>query len=76
MFRKKSEISKNELTFRASVSILKHVDKTRGAGVQAERKLRTSTHIPDLDNANVGMYNVDFRRDAFSWYLSFCCYVT
>ena len=26
---------------------------------QAERKLRTSTHIPDLDNANVGMYNVD-----------------
>ena len=38
---------------------------------QAERKLRTSTHIPDLDNANVGMYNVDFRRDAFSWYFSF-----
>ena len=38
---------------------------------QAERKLRTSTHIPDLDNANVGMYNVDFRRDALSWYLSF-----
>ena len=38
---------------------------------QAERKLRTSTHIPDLDNANVGMYDVDFRRDAFSWYLSF-----
>ena len=29
---------------------------------QAERKLRTSTHIPDLDNANVGMYDVDFRR--------------
>ena len=50
----KSEIRKNELTFRASVSILKHVDKTRGACVQAERKLRTSTHIPDLDNANVG----------------------
>lgn len=23
---------------------------------QAERKLRTSTHIPDLDNANVGTY--------------------
>ena len=67
----KSEIRKNELTFRAGVSILKHVDKTRGACVQAERKLRTSTHIPDLDNANVGMYNVDFRRDAFSWYLSF-----
>ena len=38
---------------------------------QAERKLRTSTHIPDLDNANVGMYDVDFRRDALSWYLSF-----
>ena len=38
---------------------------------QAERKLRTSTHIPDLDTANVGMYDVDFRRDAFSWYLSF-----
>ena len=38
---------------------------------QAERKLRTSAHIPDLDNANVGMYDVDFRRDAFSWYLSF-----
>ena len=38
---------------------------------QAERKLRTSTHIPDLDNANVGMYDVDVRRDAFSWYLSF-----
>ena len=38
---------------------------------QAERKLKTSTHIPDLDNANVGMYNVDFRRAAFSWYLSF-----
>ena len=67
----KSEIRKNELKFRAGVSILKHVDKTRGACVQAERKLRTSTHIPDLDNANVGMYDVDFRRDAFSWYLSF-----
>ena len=38
---------------------------------QAERKLRTSTHIPDLDNANVGMYDVDFFRDALSWYLSF-----
>ena len=38
---------------------------------QAERKLRTSTHIPDLANANVGRYDVDFRRDAFSWYLSF-----
>ena len=33
MFRKKSEIRKNELTFRAGVSILKHVDKTRGACV-------------------------------------------
>ena len=30
---KKSEIRKNELTFRAGVSILKHVDKTRGACV-------------------------------------------
>lgn len=32
-FEKKSEIRKNELTFRAGVSILKHVDKTRGACV-------------------------------------------
>ena len=71
MFRKKSEIRKNELTFRAGVSILTHVDKTRRAGVHAERTLRTSSNIPDLDNANVGMYDVDFRRDAFSWYLSF-----
>ena len=26
--------------------------------MQAERKSSTSTHIPDLDNANVGMYDV------------------
>jgi len=26
--------------------------------VQAERKSLTSTHIPDLDNANVGTYKI------------------
>ena len=37
---------------------------------QAERKLRTSTHIPDLDNANVGMYDVDFRRGTIEYRIS------
>ena len=27
---------------------------------QAERKFITSTHIPDLDNANVGTYMITF----------------
>ena len=27
---------------------------------QAERKSSTSTHIPDLDNANVGTYKICF----------------
>ena len=43
---------------------------------QAERKLRTSTHIPDLDNANVGMYDVDFREMHLVGISLFCCYVT
>ena len=30
---------------------------------QAERKLRTSTHIPDLDNANVGTYILTITGD-------------
>lgn len=32
-FEKSQKSEKNELTFRAGVSILKHVDKTRGACV-------------------------------------------
>ena len=37
---------------------------------QAERKLRTSTHIPDLDNANVGTYMIVNLREIL-WYLLF-----
>ena len=30
--------------------------------MQAERKSSTSTHIPDLDNANVGIDRMNFRE--------------
>ena len=30
--------------------------------MQAERKSSTSTHIPDLDNANVGTYRMNLRE--------------
>ena len=44
--------------------------KHGGLVYQAERKLTTSTHIPDLDSANVGRCEGDVRREAFSWYLA------
>lgn len=37
--------------------------------MQAERKSSTSTHIPDLDNANVGTYKMNLRE--ILWCISF-----
>ena len=37
--------------------------------MQAERKSSTSTHIPDLDNANVGTYKIFLKGD--DWHLLF-----
>jgi len=41
--------------------------------LQAERKVRPLTHIPDLDNANVGIVDVIFAsREAAKQAVSFC----
>lgn len=38
--------------FKGSMNL--KLNRCRGACRQAERKSLTSTHVPDLDNANVG----------------------
>ena len=55
-----------------TVSLFNEVGAIKGKLMDADIQwvkvdTKKGTHIPDLDNANVGMYNVDFRRDAFSW---------
>lgn len=39
--------------------------------MQAERKLSTSTLLPDVDNANVGSYKHDFKGNIISVSLFF-----